>query len=61
MERKYFQPEIETMPRGEIRKHQLEKLKWQVKRIYDNVPMYKERMDDAGVKPKDIKELSAIS
>lgn len=61
LERKYFQPEIETMPREEIRKHQLEKLKWQVKRIYDNVPMYKERMDDAGVKPKDIKELSDIS
>ena len=61
MERKYFQPEIETMPREEIKKHQLEKLKWQVKRIYDNVPMYKERMDDAGVKPKDIKELSDIA
>ena len=58
---KYFQPEIETMSRDEIRKHQLEKLKWQVKRIYENVPMYKERMDDAGIKPKDIKELSDIS
>ena len=58
---KYFQPEIETMSRDEIRKHQLEKLRWQVKRVYENVPMYKERMDDAGVKPKDIKDLSDIS
>ncbi len=61
LERKYFQPEIETMPREEIKKHQLEKLKWQVRRLYDNVPMYKERMDDVGVKPKDIKELKDIA
>jgi len=47
-----FQPEIETMSREDIRTHQLEKLKWQVKRVYENVPMYRERMDDAGVKPE---------
>lgn len=58
---KYFQPEIETMSREEIKKLQLEKLKWQVKRVYENVHMYKERMDEAGVKPKDIKDLSDIS
>ncbi|MBQ9598820.1 MAG: phenylacetate--CoA ligase, partial [Clostridia bacterium] len=57
----YFQPEIETMQRDDIKKHQLDKLRWQVKRVYENVPMYKERMDDAGVKPKDIKSLSDIS
>jgi len=58
---KYFQPEIETMPREDIRELQLEKLKWQVKRIYENVQMYRERMDDAEVKPEDIKELSDLS
>lgn len=57
----YFQPEIETMPREEIREHQLEKLKWQVKRIYENVQMYRERMDEMGVRPEDIKELSDLS
>jgi len=56
-----FQPEIETMSREDIRAHQLEKLKWQVKRVYENVPMYRERMNDAGVKPEDIQSLEDIA
>ena len=56
-----FNEAIECMSREEIKKLQLEKLKWQVKRIYENVPMYKERMDKAGVKPEDIKELSDLA
>lgn len=58
---KYFQPEIECMSRDEIRAHQLEKLQWQVKRVYENVPMYRERMDEAGIKPEDIKELADLA
>ena len=56
-----FQPEIETMSREDIRAHQLEKLQWQVKRVYENVPMYRERMNEAGVKPEDIKELKDLA
>ncbi|MCI5605220.1 MAG: phenylacetate--CoA ligase [Clostridia bacterium] len=57
----YFQPDIECMERSEIEAHQLEKLKWQVKRIYENVQMYRERMDEAGVKPEDIQSLDDLS
>lgn len=57
----YFQKEIECMDRKEIQKIQLERLKWQVKRVYENVPMYKERMDEAGVKPEDIQELKDLA
>lgn len=56
-----FQQEIECMSREEIRAHQLEKLQWQVKRMYENVAMYRERMDEAGVKPEDIKELKDLA
>ena len=56
-----FQPEIETMSREAIREHQLEKLKWQVKRVYENVPMYRERMNEAGVKPGDIQSLEDLA
>ena len=56
-----FQPEIETMSREDIRTHQLEKLQWQVKRVYENVPMYRERMDEAGVKPEDIQTLEDLA
>lgn len=56
-----FQPEIEAMSREQIREHQLEKLKWQVKRVYENVPMYRERMNEAEVSPDDIKTLEDLA
>ncbi len=52
--RKYYQPEIETMPREELRKLQSKKLVEQVKHVYDNVPYYRAKMDKKGVKPEDI-------
>jgi len=56
-----FNEKIECMDRAELKKLQLEKLKWQVKRMYENVPMFKERMDEKGVKPEDVKELSDLA
>lgn len=58
---KYFQEDIECMDRSEIRELQLERLKWQVKRIYENVQMYRERMDEAGVVPEDIQSLEDLA
>ena len=52
--RKYYQPEIETMPVEQIKKLQSEKLVKQVKHVYENVPYYRELMDKKGVKPEDI-------
>ena len=52
--RKYYQPEIETMPREDIKKLQSEKLVKQVKHVYEHVPYYREKMDKMGVKPEDI-------
>ena len=52
--RKYYQPEIETMPVEEIKKLQSEKLVKQVKHVYKNVPYYRDLMDKKGVKPEDI-------
>ena len=57
-EKRYYQKEIETMPREEMKKLQSEKLVKQVKRVYENVPFYRDKMDKAGVKPEDIRELS---
>lgn len=52
---KYFQEEIETAPREVIEKWQDEGLVQCVKRVYENVPYYKNMMDRKGVKPEDIK------
>ena len=50
----YWQPEIETMPREALRKHQDEKLVWQVKRMYERVPVFRKRMEEKGLTPDDI-------
>ena len=54
MEKQYFQKEIETMPVDQLKKLQSEKLVKQVKHVYENVPYYRNLMDEKGVKPEDI-------
>lgn len=54
MSERYYQKEIETMPVEDIKKLQSEKLVKQVKHVYDNVPYYRNLMDEKGVKPDDI-------
>ena len=51
---KYYQPEIETMPVDQLQALQSERLVAQVKHVYDNVEFYRNKMDEAGVKPEDI-------
>ena len=50
----YYQPEIETMPQEELRKLQSERLVAQVKHVYNDLPYYRNLMDEKGVKPEDI-------
>ncbi len=52
---------IEIASIDEIRATQLERLKWSVRHAYDNVPMYKQRFDEAGVHPDDLQQLSDLS
>ncbi|MGR3623416.1 phenylacetate--CoA ligase PaaK [Pseudophaeobacter sp.] len=52
---------IEIASIDEIRAVQLERLKWSLRHAYDNVPMYKERFDAAGVHPDDLQQLSDLS
>lgn len=52
---------IEIASIDEIRTLQLERLKWSVRHAYDNVPMYKQRFDEAGVHPDDLKTLSDLA
>jgi phenylacetate-CoA ligase len=46
MSQNYYQKEIETMSREEMKKLQSEKLVKQVKHVYENVPYYKNLMDE---------------
>lgn len=60
MEKRYYQKEIETMPVEEIKKLQSEKLVKQVKHVYENVPYYKNLMDEKGITPDDIKGIEDL-
>ena len=55
-----WDPKKETMSRDEIHEIQSRELRSVTKRVYDNVPFYRQKMDAIGVKPEDIKEAEDI-
>lgn len=59
MER-YYQPEIECASREQIRQWQSERLAAQVQNVWDNVPLYRERMKEAGLEPGDIQSVDDL-
>ena len=60
MERRYYQPEIETMPLDRLRALQSERLVKQVRHVYENVPYYRAKMQEKGVTPDDIRGLEDL-
>ena len=50
-----WQQEIETMPREQLIELQSQRLVWQVKRMYEKVALFRQRMDEKGLKPEDIR------
>ncbi|MCE8539704.1 phenylacetate--CoA ligase [Ruegeria pomeroyi] len=52
---------IEIASIDEIRALQLDRLKWSLRHAYDNVPMYKQRFDEAGVHPDDLQTLADLA
>ena len=55
-----YTPERECMSREALRELQNERLRATVKREYDNVPVYRERMDAKGIKPEDIRTIDDL-
>ncbi|MBR3391982.1 MAG: phenylacetate--CoA ligase [Firmicutes bacterium] len=60
MERRYYQPEIETMPQEQLKKLQSEKLVKQVQWVWDRVPYYRAKMEAKGVTPADVKGIEDL-
>ncbi len=52
---------IEIASRDEISALQLERMKWSLAHAYNNVPFYKQKFDEAGVHPDDLKSLSDLA
>ncbi len=56
----YYQKDIETASREEIIQIQNDKLRKQVKHVYEQVAYYRNLMDQKGVKPEDIQTIDDI-
>lgn len=51
----------ERMSRAEIEALQLERLQWTVRHAYENVPLYRRKFDEHGVRPDDIQSLADVA
>src|SRR6185503_16891002 len=56
----FFQQEIETLPIQKLRKLQNERLQQLVKYVYDRVPFYKRKFDEANIHPSSVKSLDDL-
>ena len=57
---KYYQPEIETASREQIKQWQDERLVKQVQHVWDNVPYYRKKMEEKGLTPADIQGVADL-
>lgn len=58
---KYWDKDIECALPHEMEALQSFRLSKTVRHVYENVPAYRQRMDEAGIKPEDIKSVSDLS
>ena len=56
-----WEKDIECCSHKKIEEIQLERLKHMVEKAYNNVPFYKQKLDEAGVKPSDIQTLKDVA
>lgn len=56
----YWDKKFETMSLDEMQAFQLKQLRETVAWVYEKVPFYKNKLDDLGINPNDIKELNDL-
>ena len=59
-ERSYLHAEVETMPREQLAQLQLERLRATVANAYENVPLHRQRLEAAGMRPADLRSLEDV-
>lgn len=57
---KYWNKSMECATLSEMKSLQSFRLSQTVRHVYENVPVYRERMDAAGVKPEDINSVNDL-
>ncbi|MCX7831530.1 MAG: phenylacetate--CoA ligase [Actinobacteria bacterium] len=56
----YWEEHLETLPREAIEKIQFQRLKRLLCYVYENVPFYRQKFDEYGIKPEEFKEIEDI-
>ena len=57
---KYYNEQVETASRDQMFYIQSLALTRKIKQVYDNVPLYRQRMDEAGIEPGDIRSVEDL-
>lgn len=60
MEIKMYKPDLETAPRERLEELQLELLRKQMRYVYERSPAYRRKLEEAGIRPEEIKDLSDL-
>ncbi len=55
-----WNPAVETMPRAELTRLQMQRLRQQVMRAYERVPFYRQALEERSMHPRDIQALEDI-
>ncbi|GAA5128794.1 phenylacetate--CoA ligase PaaK [Haloechinothrix salitolerans] len=53
--------EAERLSVAELRERQLDRLQWTLRHAYENVPAYRRKFDEAGVRPEDCRTLDDLA
>lgn len=56
----FWDQQLECIDQEKLREIQLQRLKEVVRRVYEKVPFYRKKFDEAGIKPEDIRSLEDI-
>lgn len=56
----YWEEHLETLPREAIEKIQFQRLKRLLCYVYENVPFYRQKFDEHGIRPENFKEIEDI-
>jgi phenylacetate-CoA ligase len=55
-----YQPELEAMPREQLEQLQVSRMAALLQRVYEAVPLYRDKFDDAGFDPRSFSSLSDL-
>lgn len=55
-----YQPELETLPREQLRKLQTQRLQTTIQRLFDRVPFYRQRLETCGIRGGDPVSLETL-